>query len=407
MGTTGQPLVDLGPIEAWDALPAAQQPQWRHHAAYTRTRLALRQTAPLVDTTELTALRRSLAEVAAGQARTVQAGDCAESFYECTAPHTHAKLEVLDQLAYRLGRRTGQPVVRIGRIGGQFAKPRSAPTEWYGEVELPSFRGHLVNSEVPTRAARQADPRRMLWAYEASARVLAGVRTYRELRTDRVTGYPDSGPWTSHEALVIDYEAGLFRAGAGGAGGPVTFLGSTHLPWIGERTRQPGSAHVRLLASVSNPVGCKVGPSDDPEKLTGLCAQLDPERVPGRLVLIARMGRNRVAEVLPGLVDAVRRAGHPVVWLCDPMHGNTTRTAQGVKTRHLADLVAETEAFHRILEQRRQHPGGLHLEVAATDVTECLGGTVGSPDMLGARYTTLCDPRLNLEQALELIDTIR
>lgn len=409
MSTTSSPrLAESGPVGAWDGFPAAQQPQWRHHPAHRRTALALRETEPLVTTAELASMRRSLAEVAAGRARVAQVGDCAESFYECTAGHTQAKMEVLDRVADRLAELTGQPVVRVGRIGGQFAKPRSAPTERHGDVELPAFRGHLVNSEVPTRAARQADPRRMLWAYEASARVLAGVRAYRESRA--VSGPPGDGPWSSHEALVIDYESGLLRAdrhaapraGADGA----LFLGSTHLPWIGERTRQPDSAHVQLLSAVSNPVGCKVGPGADPAAVTELCARLDPDRVPGRLVLIVRMGRS-IGEVLPGLVGAVRRAGHPVVWLCDPMHGNTVRTAEGVKTRYLTDLATETRMFHEVLERQRQHPGGLHLEVAADGVTECVGGPVGSADMLAERYTTLCDPRLNLEQALELIDSVR
>lgn len=387
----------------WVDRPAAQQPGWGRHPAYERSRQALRDSPPLVAAADLAALRRSLARVAAGDARIMQAGDCAESFFECTYAHTHVKLETLDLLADRLERNTGQPVVRIGRIAGQFAKPRSQPTERHGELDLPSFRGHLVNSEVPSDAARQADPRRMLWAYTTSARVIDWLDAHREVRGELSGGTVANGPWSSHEALVLDYESGLVRTDPAG-GDP--YLASTHFPWIGERTRDPGSAHVRLLAAVSNPVGCKIGPNASFTDVLAVCALLDPDRVPGRLVLIARMGRDRVSEALPELLAAVHRAGHPAVWLCDPMHGNTVRASCGVKTRHVADLIAEATAFQRVLERQGRHPGGLHLEVAAEAVTECVGGAVDSAALLNGHYTTLCDPRLNPEQALELVDAL-
>jgi 3-deoxy-7-phosphoheptulonate synthase len=384
----------------WHELPALQQPEWRRHPAHLRTRRTLSGAEPLVTPAEVSALRTSLARVATGQARVLQAGDCAESFYDCVPHRVRAQLEMLDQLADRLGSRTGQPVVRLGRIGGQFAKPRSQPTEQQGAVRLPSFRGHIVNSEVPTRAARTHDPRRMLWAYEASAHVTGWVAEHRR-RREEATSPAASGPWTSHEALLIDYEASLVRHDPA-TGRP--FLASTHFPWIGERTRQPDHAHVRLLASVTNPVACKVGPTAGVAELLELCARLDPDRTPGRLTLIARMGAARVEEALPPLVAAVQRAGHPVIWLCDPMHGNTVTSAGGLKTRRLTDLVAEAAAFHRVLDAASVHPGGLHLETTSEDVTECVGGSVQDETVLPRRYTTLCDPRATLDQALELVD---
>jgi 3-deoxy-7-phosphoheptulonate synthase len=393
-----------GPSDAgtgWSDRPAVQQPHWLRHPAHPRVRGTLAELAPLVTPAELAALRGALAEVAAGCARLLQAGDCAESFYECTPGHTAARLAVLDRLADALGARTGVPVVRVGRIAGQFAKPRSSPTEVCGGVTLPAFRGHMVNSEVPTVAARAHDPRRMVWAYQASARTSAWVAEARARREQLSGAVSGTGPWTSHEALVLDYETGLVRPYPA-TGEP--FLGSTHLPWVGERTRQPENAHVRLLAAVTNPVGCKVGPTTTAADLLRLCTLLDPRRAPGRLVLIARMGAGVVEEVLPGLVAAVAAAGHRPVWLCDPMHGNTVTAASGCKTRYLATIVAEARAFERVLERAGQVPGGLHLETAAGEVTECVGGAVRDERALNGTYTTLCDPRLNPEQALELLD---
>jgi len=385
---------------AWEGLPAEQQPHWRYHADYLRTREALASAPPLVSVAELDTLRRQLATVAAGEACLLQAGDCAESLAECAPAHTAAKLAVLHGLAGSLSAGSGLPVLRIGRIGGQFAKPRSQPMEWHEGRELPVFRGHMVNSEVPTLAAREHDPGRMLRAHEASAQVHRRLRADRMQRAATEVGSGGSGPWSSHEALVIDYEGSAIRTGPDGS----SFLGSAHLPWIGERTRHPSSAHVRLLSAVGNPVGCKLGPTTRTAELLRLCDLLDPDRMPGRLVLIARMGVTRIAETLPSLVTAVRRAGHPVIWLCDPMHGNTVRTAAGLKTRHLTDMIREAMTCRTILEQHGRHPSGLHLEVAADDVTECLGGPVRTEEMLRRRHVTLCDPRLNPEQAHELIE---
>lgn len=394
-------VLDAGPQPDGPAVVAAQQPDWADHPSYLDSCEALASCPALVAPEEIAELRSSLAAVAAGRALLLQAGDCAESFRETAERHTRAKLALLHRLADQLAAATGQTVVRVGRLGGQFAKPRSAPVENVGEVSLPSFRGHMVNSEEPTLQARSHDPRRMVTAYLVSAGVMARVRADRAERAAAAAaagpGTVPDGPWSSHDALVLDYEANLVRPGPGGP-----FLGSTHLPWIGDRTRQPDSAHVRLLSSVANPVACKVGPSTSVEDLTRLCARLDPGRVPGRLTLIVRMGRSEITGLLPAMVAAVQSRGHPVVWLSDPMHGNTVRSG-GLKTRRLEDIIAEAAEFRRILERRGAHPGGLHVEVAAAPVTECIGGNVrGSADLTGC-YTTLCDPRLNPEQSAEVM----
>ena len=389
------------PEAQWTRWPAAQQPHWRHHPAYERSAQAVASASPLVSLTEVTALRRALATVAAGGAQVLQVGDCAESLYECTPRHTAAKLETLHRLADHLERRTGAPVIRVGRMGGQFAKPRSRPVERHGDIELPVFRGHMVNSEVPTRAAREHDPRRMLSAYAASAAVLGEVRKDRERRQRRWPRVPGEGPWSSHEALVVDYESRMLTLDAETG---MTFLGSTHLPWIGDRTRQPDSAHVRLLASVMNPVACKLGPTASASDVLQLCELLDPHREAGRLLLIARMGKDRVGDVLPPILTAVQRAGYRVVWLCDPMHGNTVRGPAGLKTRYLSDLVQEVTAFARVLARAGEPAGGLHLEVAATHITECVGAGVADDERLVSRYRSLCDPRLNPRQAIEVLN---
>lgn len=392
------PASVAGPA-VWEGLPAAQQPHWRYHPDYLRTRERLALAPPLVSVPELDELQAALAGVSRGEGRLLQAGDCAESLAECTPSDVAAKLALLHDLSDALRAGSPRPVVRIGRLGGQFAKPRSRPVERYRERELPAFRGHMVNSELPTCTAREHDPGRMLCAYEASAQVLDALAVNRGSRALPGARGSGSGPWSSHEALVIDYEGSAIRADpATGA----SFLGTTHLPWVGERTRQPGSAHVRLLSSVRNPVGCKLGAAVRPADVVRLCALLDPDRVPGRLVCIVRMGAARIEAALPPLVRAVRSAGHPVTWVSDPMHGNTVPSAQGLKTRHLRDVISEAVAFRSILERLGEHPAGLHLEVAVAEVTECVGGAVRE-GMLTHRYSTLCDPRLNPEQAHELV----
>ncbi|TWP44040.1 3-deoxy-7-phosphoheptulonate synthase [Lentzea tibetensis] len=379
----------------WDSLPAVQQPNWHDHSEYRRVSMELAAARPLVTESEVGAAARALAEVAAGDARALQIGDCAESFADAYAPRTAAKVAVLNDLADRFTKRVDQEVLRFGRMAGQYAKPRSSPFEVVSGVELPAYRGDMVNAAAPNVFSRQHDPRRMLRGYEASADILADLRTHWDKDAAR------RGPWVAHEALLLDYEGALVRSGRSG-----DYLSSTHFPWIGERTRQLDHAHVALLASVTNPVGCKIGPTVSPAEVVELCELLDPERTPGRLTLIVRMGVAAIAEALPPIVHAVRRAGHLVVWLNDPCHGNTVKTDCGRKTRLLGDMINEATLFRNILESAHLHAGGLHLEVAADDVTECIGGSVADARALGERYESLCDPRLNPDQAAELIDTV-
>ncbi|MEU7530702.1 3-deoxy-7-phosphoheptulonate synthase [Saccharothrix sp. NPDC042600] len=390
----GTPVVDRRRRAGAAHWNAAQQPTWSDHPDYDTSRATLGSAPALVGVAEVDELRRALAAVAAGHAQVLQIGDCAESFHETDEAHVRAKLALLHRLSDALAADSGQEVVRIGRLGGQFAKPRSRPVERVGERTLPAFRGHLVNSEEPSDEARRHDPRRMVRAYELSERVLAVVRADRACRAE---DFP-AGPWASHDALVMDYETALVRDIEGRR-----VLTSTHLPWIGDRTRDPGSAHVALLSAVDNPVACKIGPSATPASVAALCGRLDPERVPGRLTLIARLGVDDVEDLLPPIVAAVRRRGHPVVWLSDPMHGNTFTLGDGLKTRRLADLVEEAVRFRRVVRRAGAHPGGLHLETATADVTECLGGAVTDAARVPLRYTTLCDPRLNPDQAAELV----
>jgi 3-deoxy-7-phosphoheptulonate synthase len=340
---------------------------------------------------EVRVLRTLLAEAATGHYLVIQAGDCAEDPAECEPGTVLRKAGLLEALAGVLVTATGRPVVRIGRIAGQFAKPRSAATERVGGTELPVYRGHLVNSPEPTAAARRADPRRMLECYVAAHRAVTYLRQ-RGSDWALPTGAP---VWTSHEALVLDYELPLLRRTAAGH----ILLTSTHLPWIGERTRRPDGPHVRMLAQVANPVGCKVGPATRPEDLLALCARLDPAREPGRLTLISRMGAPAVRTALPPLVRAVREAGHRVAWLCDPMHGNTVRTASGAKTRVVRTVIEEVRAFLEAVGAAGGTPAGLHLETTPHEVAECAWADPAELDTAPAA-APLCDPRLSPAQAL-------
>lgn len=353
----------------------------------------------LVGQAEVVALRERLAAAAAGEAFVLQAGDCAESV---TDPPARAlgKVAVLDAIAGALGAALARPVVRVGRIAGQYAKPRPASAERGEAPSLPSFRGHIINGERGTRGARQHDPARMLIAYRHASGVMDAMRGAGRVGVDVAAPV-----WTSHEALVLDYETALTRPL------PDTdqwLLATTHLPWIGNRTNQPDGAHVGLLANVINPVACKVGGDVTAARLVAICDRLDPEREPGRLTLISRMGAGAIDEALPPLALAVRRAGHRAGWVCDPMHANTLTTGAGVRTRRLDDIVGEVDGFLRAAALAGIQPAGLHLELADDDVTECLGGSVGgSVAGLSRAYTTLCDPRLNPSQAYELVERVR
>jgi 3-deoxy-7-phosphoheptulonate synthase len=343
-------------------------------------------------------LRSRLAEVAAGHAQVVQAGDCAEDPAECTAGYVARKAGLLDVLAGTIKMITHRPVVRAGRIAGQFAKPRSRPTERVGDLELPAYRGHMVNSPEPDPERRRPDPGRLLAGYRAAARAMEHLGWHR----GRSRGTLDAPVWTSHEALLLDYEVPLLRRDEEGG----WLLTSTHWPWIGERTRQVDGAHVELLSRVTNPVACKVGPGMTEDELLALCERLDPGREPGRLTLIARMGADMVAHRLPPLVAAVRSAGHPALWLTDPMHANTVTTPEGLKTRYLEAVKQEVEDFQCAVASGGGTAGGLHLETTPDDVTECVVNESGLA-RVGDKYTSFCDPRLNPRQAVAIVSAWR
>ncbi len=386
-----------GMIEALKGKPAVQQPDWPlEQLAEVGGRLAA--LPGLVEESDVRSLRTQLARVAAGEAHVVQAGDCAEDPAECNAGDVARKVGVLDLLAGRLRMATHLPVVRVGRIAGQFGKPRSKPTELFGGTEIPVYRGHMVNLPEPDADARRADPERLLLGYHAAAEAV------------RHLGWSGEGPrsavcapvWTSHEALLLGYEVPMLREDSDGG----LLLSSTHWPWIGERTRDPEGAHVALLAAVSNPVACKVGPTTRVEHLLALCARLDPHREPGRLTLIARMGVDQVDERLPDLVRAVRSAGHPVIWMTDPMHGNTRPGPDGLKTRFVDEVAAEVRGFQAVVRARGGVAGGLHLETTPDQVTECVQDAsqiAHVPD----KYTSHCDPRFNPDQAIAVVSVWR
>ncbi|HEX2419262.1 MAG TPA: 3-deoxy-7-phosphoheptulonate synthase [Micromonosporaceae bacterium] len=384
------PLLTEPDPDYWRDLPAKQQPEWADAERVAAARNDLARLPGLVNREEVDQLSRLLAEVANGRRGVLQAGDCAEDPSDCVPDTLDSKVALLHQLGAQLAAVTGHSVVRVGRIAGQFGKPRSNPVESHGGRALPVFRGHAVNSPLPTLALRRSDPVRLLTCYHAAAAATAFLRARAE-----EPGVP--AVWTSHEALLLDYEVPLLRHHHDGV-----LLSSTHWPWIGDRTRQLDGAHVRLLATVMNPVACKIGPSMTPDELVRLCHQLDPNRDPGRLTLISRMGVSQVSRSLPALVEAVRREGHPVIWMCDPMHGNTVTTASGLKTRYVSQLVREVREFRAVLAATGGIAGGLHLEATPERVTECLSvGT--SPSTLSANYRTACDPRLRPDQAVDVV----
>ena len=429
---------------SWRDQPIHQQPTWPDEAALD---IALKQIAsypPLVFAGEARTLRASLAKVAAGEAFLLQAGDCAESFDAFSATIIREKLRVILQMAVVLTYSLGVPVVKVGRIAGQFAKPRSTPTETIDGEELPSFRGHIVNGDKFNATDRQPDPGRLVEAYHQSSATLNLVRAFakggfadlsrvhawmqqfvassaagaryeqlaheidRALRFMHACGIDlgrtgqlhEVDVYTSHEALILGYEEALTRQDS------ITnemYDCSAHMLWIGERTRQLDGAHVEFLRGVGNPIGMKVGPSISVDELLALCAVLDPGRDPGRLTLISRMGADKIEAGLRPLIQAVRDAGHPVVWACDPMHGNTFTSASGRKTRHFDAICHEVAGFVAAHRAEGTWPGGIHIELTGDDVTECLGGAEAILDEhLDTRYETVCDPRLNARQSVDL-----
>lgn len=430
--------------DSWRSRTALQQPDWPDGAELDAVLKSLSEVPPLVFAGETRALTSDLARVASGEAFLLQAGDCAESFDSFSADSIRERLRVILQMAVVLTYSAGVPAVKVGRIAGQFAKPRSAPTESVGGLELPSFRGHMVNDIAFAADARVPDPKRLLHAYNQSASTLNLLRAFtkggfadlarvhqwnqefvasspqgrryealadeidRAMRFMKACGIePATVPglhevdfFTSHEALVLGYEEALTRRDS------LTgdyYDCSAHMVWIGERTRGLHDAHVEFFRGIANPVGCKLGPTATPEEVVSLCEVLNPERRPGRLTLISRMGAESVKEALPPLLRATRDAGHPVVWACDPMHGNTFTAPSGRKTRHFDAILAEIAGFFAAHRSEGTWPGGVHVELTGDDVTECLGGAQDLlDDELELRYETMCDPRLNGRQSVDL-----
>jgi len=427
---------------SWRRRAAAQQPSWPDAAALEQTIDELRRMPPLVFAGEARSLSESLARVSEGKGFLLHAGDCAESFAEFSADNIRDKLKVILQMSVVLTYSTGVPTTKVGRIAGQFAKPRSAPTETRNGQELPSFLGDIVNDFAFDELARRPDPARMLRGYNQAAATLNLLRAFtkggfadlnrvHQWNLEFISSRPETRRYeeladgieralrfmgacgidlgaevqlhevdfyTSHEALLLGYEEALTRRDS------LTgdwYDCSAHLLWIGNRTRQLDGAHVEFLSGVHNPVGVKLGPDATPEDVVGLCRKLDPGREPGRVVLVSRMGAQHVADKLPPLLRAVQRSGHPVVWACDPMHGNTFVHDSGYKTRHFDSVMEEVEQFFGACGRADVWPGGVHVELTGDDVTECLGGGDDLVD-LERRYETRCDPRLNARQSLDL-----
>jgi len=428
--------------QSWRSKTALHQPTWPDSSELDRVTKELGQLPPLIFAGEARDLTSRLGEVSEGKAFLLQAGDCAESFDGFNANSIKEKLRIILQMAVVLTYSAGVPVVKVGRIAGQFAKPRSNPTETKDGDELPSFLGHMVNDVSFSEKDRKPDPERLLKAYHQSASTLNLLRAFsqggfadlnrvqawnqefvakspqgqryedlaqeigRALRFMNAAGITSDHSeiretefYTSHEALILQYEEALTREDS------LTdtwYDCSAHMLWIGERTRQLDGAHIDFLKGVNNPIGCKVGPTATAEEVIEICETINPNRIPGRLTLITRMGAKKIDEGLPPIIEAVKSTDHKVVWACDPMHGNTY-TEAGHKTRHFDDVIAEVAGFFKAHRAAGTWPGGIHVELTGEDVTECLGGTteVASGD-LSKRYETVCDPRLNANQSLDL-----
>jgi 3-deoxy-7-phosphoheptulonate synthase len=430
--------------DSWHSFPIKQQPAWPDEADLDRALKQIGAYPPLVFAGEARKLQAGLAQVAAGNAFLLQAGDCAESFEEFTADNIREKLRVILQMAVVLTYSMGVPVMKVGRLAGQFAKPRSSDFETIDGEEILAFRGHIVNGDGATAAARIPQPDRLVQAYHQSASTLNLVRAFtkggfaaldrvhawtqefvasspsgqryeqlateidRALRFMRATGMDTESNsnlrevdvWTSHEALLLSYEEALTRRDSTTGN---WYDCSAHMLWIGERTRELDGAHIEFLRGVGNPIGVKVGPSMTGEDVIALCEALNPVRIPGRLTLISRMGADQIVDRLRPLLRSVKESGHPVVWACDPMHGNTYTNPNGRKTRSFDAVIREIEGFVQAHRIEGTWPGGIHIELTGSDVTECIGGADELQDSdLDHRYETVCDPRLNGRQALEL-----
>ena len=429
---------------SWQDRTVKQQPTWPDVGALESSLKQISTLPPLVFAGEARSLQTELGRVASGNAFLLQAGDCAESFEEFSADNIREKLRVILQMAIILTYSVGVPIVKVGRMAGQFAKPRSSDFETVGDLQIPSFRGHIVNDATASEAARTPNPERLVQAYHQSASTLNLLRAFTKggfadlshvhswtqefvasspegrryeklaaeidralsfmracgIETEANANLSQVDVYTSHEALIVGYEEALTRRDS------ITgdwYDCSAHMLWIGERTRELDGAHVEFLRGVGNPIGCKVGPTMTADELLELCAVLNPSRIPGRLTLITRMGADKIEDGLRPLLRAVADAGHPVVWACDPMHGNTFTAPSGRKTRHFDDIVREISGFVRAHRAEGTWPGGIHVELTGENVTECLGGGDELVDSdLDSRYETVCDPRLNARQGVDL-----
>ena len=431
---------------SWRDHPIKQVPDYPDAEKLAGVEARLAAMPPLVFAGEAQSLKRQLGEVAEGRAFLLQGGDCAESFAEFSANNIRDSFKVILQMAVVLTFGASMPVVKVGRVAGQFAKPRSSPMEAVDGIELPSYRGDMINAMPFTEKDRVPDPKRLLRVYEQSAATLNLLRAFAQggladltkvhsWVTEFLSGTPQADRfqelagrieeslnfmracgitpetarplaetdfYTSHESLLLNYEEALTRRDT------ITdekdwYATSAHMIWIGDRTRQPDGAHVEYMRGIANPIGLKCGPSLDPDELVRLIETLNPDNVPGRLTLIARMGADKVRAGLPPLLKAVKASGAKVVWCCDPMHGNTIKASSGYKTRRVNDVMAEVQGFFDAHDKIGTYPGGVHFEMTGQNVTECVGGVVDVTEArLGDRYHTHCDPRLNGAQALEL-----
>ena len=430
--------------DSWTSFPNAQPIAYEDPAALERACAAIRVLPPLVTAWEVDRLRQQLAEAQQGRRFVLQGGDCAESIADCQPAVITNQLKILLQMSVVLIHAGKRPVTRVGRLAGQYAKPRSKPREKRGATSLPSYFGDLVNHPEFTPEARRADPDLLFRAYHHSALTLNFVRSlsaggfadlqhpeYWDLSFFNRADLPDElrenyrrtsvliGDalrfmkavtqasndelsrvefFTSHEALHLAYEAAQVQQASHAAG---HYLLTTHLPWIGERTREPDGAHVEFFSGIKNPVGVKLGPTAEPSDVETLLDRLNPDDEPGKIVLITRMGESKVDACLPELVRGVNALGRRILWVCDPMHGNTQVTQSGIKTRNFDDILRELELTFDIHAAEGSRLGGIHFELTGQDVTECTGGGV-SEDQLSHRYASLCDPRLNYRQALEM-----
>ena len=431
------------PIDALfdTSLKAAQQPNWPNQNAVAASVSELRKFPPLVFAGECDNLKARIADAAAGRAFWLQGGDCAETFAAATADSIRNRIKTILQMAAVLQYYSSLPVIKVGRMAGQFAKPRSNDTETRGDITLPAYRGDAVNDIEFTESARTPDPNRLVRVYNTSAATLNLVRAftqggfadlrrvhewnkgfirdsqfgekYEQMANEigRALAFMESAGvdpeqfkavdfFASHEALIIEYEKALTRIDSRTQ---LPYDVSGHFIWIGDRTRQLDGAHVDFAAKVRNPIGVKLGPKSTVNEALALIDKLNPDREPGRLTFITRMGAKNIREVLPALVDGVTKSGAEVLWVSDPMHGNTFETKNGYKTRHFEDVLDEVRGFFEVHKKLGTHPGGIHIELTGDDVTECLGGgnQVSEKD-LESRYETACDPRLNHSQSLEL-----